>query len=145
MRRIDYIAVHCSATRKGADFKAKDIDKWHKDRGWKCIGYHYVIDLDGTIEKGRPESEVGAHVSGYNSHSIGICYIGGLSKDGKKAEDTRTNAQKESLAKLLIQLMVKYPKAKIMGHRDFPKVHKDCPSFDVRPEYSWIEEEYGDD
>ena len=134
MRRIDTIVIHCSATPEGKNFRARDIDAWHRQRGFKKIGYHYVIDLDGTIEKGRDESEVGAHVSGYNSHSIGICYIGGCDKN-MKPKDTRTMAQKESIIRLLMQLLCKYPNADIKGHRDFPKVNKACPSFDVRKEY----------
>ena len=135
MRRIDAIVIHCSATPEGKNFRARDIDAWHRQRGFKKIGYHYVIDLDGTIEKGRDESEVGAHVAGYNSHTIGICYIGGLAKDGKTPKDTRTIQQKESMMRLIMQLLCKYPNADIKGHRDFPKVAKACPSFDVRSEY----------
>lgn len=147
MRRIDCLVIHCSATPEGKDFRAKDIRKWHLQRGFKDIGYHYVIDLDGTIEKGRPEENVGAHVSGYNSHTIGICYVGGLTADGKKAKDTRTPEQKESIIRLLMQLLCKYPEADIKGHRDFSpdKNHngriepsewiKACPSFEVRSEY----------
>ena len=110
MRRIDDIVIHCAATKEGLNFHASDIDRWHKQRGFKKIGYHYVIDLDGTIEKGRDESEVGAHVTGHNAHSIGICYIGGCDKD-MKPKDTRTLAQKESIIRLLMQLLCKYPNA----------------------------------
>lgn len=134
MRRIDDIVIHCAATKEGLNFHASDIDRWHRQRGFKKIGYHYVIDLDGTIEKGRDESEVGAHVTGHNAHSIGICYIGGCDKD-MKPKDTRTLAQKESIMRLLIKLLCKYPNADIKGHRDFPGVKKACPSFDVRDEY----------
>lgn len=134
MRRIDDIVIHCAATKEGLNFHASDIDRWHRQRGFKKIGYHYVIDLDGTIEKGRDESEVGAHVTGHNAHSIGICYIGGCDKD-MKPKDTRTLAQKESIIRLLMQLLCKYPDADIKGHRDFPGVKKACPSFDVRDEY----------
>lgn len=137
MRRIDDIVIHCAATKEGLNFHASDIDRWHKQRGFKKIGYHYVIDLDGTIEKGRDESEVGAHVSGHNAHSIGICYIGGCDKD-MKPKDTRTLAQKESIIRLLTQLLCKYPNADIKGHRDFPGVKKACPSFDVRDEYDYL-------
>lgn len=136
MRRIDKIIVHCSATPEGKEYHASDIDRWHRARGWKCIGYHYVIDLDGKIEKGRPDSQVGAHCAGLNSYSIGVCYIGGLSVNGKTALDTRTKAQKESLLKLLKDLKAKYPKARIYGHRDFAA--KACPSFDATTEYKNI-------
>lgn len=137
MRKIDYIVVHCTATPEGKDFKAKDIDKWHKQRGWKGIGYHYVIDLDGTIEKGRKEEEIGSHVAGYNKNSIGVVYVGGLDKNGNP-KDTRTEAQKEALWKLLTELLCKYPSAIIKGHRDFPNVSKACPCFDAMKEYSVI-------
>lgn len=110
-------------------------DKWHKQRGWKGIGYHYVIDLDGTIEKGRPESEIGAHTVGHNRNSIGVVYVGGLDKSGKP-KDTRTEEQKEALLEILRQLLCKYPKATIHGHNEFAK--KACPCFDVRKEYDMI-------
>jgi len=150
MRNIKYIIVHCSATAEGKDFKAKDIDKWHRQRGFTCIGYHYVIDIDGKIETGRPESQVGAHCKGYNSVSIGVCYIGGVAKDGKTPKDTRTAAQKDNLRRLLIELKRKYPSAVICGHRDMsPDLNHDgkiepsewmkaCPSFDAKTEYKDI-------
>lgn len=137
MRKIDYIVVHCTATKEGQDFKAKDIDKWHKQRGWKGIGYHYVVDIDGTIEKGRNESEIGSHVAGWNKNSIGVVYVGGLDSKGNP-KDTRTEAQKEALWKLLTELLCKYPSAIIKGHRDFPNVSKACPCFDAMKEYSVI-------
>lgn len=136
MRDIKEIIVHCSATPEGKDFTVEDIRRWHLARGFKDIGYHYVIYRDGSIHKGREESVVGAHCTGHNSYSIGICYIGGVTKDGKTPKDTRTEAQKESLIKLLKELKTKYPKAIIYGHRDF--ANKACPSFDVKKEYSTI-------
>lgn len=135
MRRIDEIIIHCTATVEGQDFKAKDIDKWHRQKGWKCIGYHYVVDLDGTIEKGREESAIGAHCKGHNNHSIGIVYVGGLNKN-EKPEDTRTQKQKEALWSLLRELLCKYPNASIHGHNEFAK--KDCPCFNVQKEYDLI-------
>lgn len=136
MRRIDEIIVHCTATQEGKDYHASDIDKWHKAQGWKGIGYHYVVDLDGTVEKGRSESEVGAHCTKHNSHSIGVVYVGGLAKDGKTAKDTRTEAQKKALLELIVALIIKYPKAKIHGHNEFAA--KACPCFDVQKEYKNI-------
>lgn len=135
MRNINLILIHCSATQEGKDFKAKDIDKWHKERGFKKIGYHYVIDLDGTIERGREDSEIGAHCTGKNKNSIGVVYIGGLDKNGKP-KDTRTKEQKEALWELLRQLLIKYPKATIHGHNEFS--NKACPCFDVTKEYDII-------
>ena len=133
MRKIDKIIVHCTATPEGKDYHVSDVDKWHKQRGWKGIGYHYLIALDGTIEKGRPENEIGAHCTNHNRTSIGICYVGGLDKDGKTPKDTRTEAQKKALLELIVALLIKYPRARIYGHRDF--ANKACPSFDARKEY----------
>lgn len=135
MRRIDEIIIHCTATKEGKDYKEADIDKWHRQKGWKCIGYHYVIDLDGTIEKGRSEEEVGAHCTSHNAHSIGIVYVGGLDEKGK-SKDTRTPQQKKAMWELLIKLLVKYPKAIIHGHNEFAK--KDCPCFNVKNEFNII-------
>ena len=136
MRDIKEIIVHCSATPEGKNFTVDDIRKWHKAQGWNDIGYHYVVYLDGSIHKGRDESVIGAHCVGHNSNSIGICYIGGVATDGKTPKDTRTNAQKESLIKLLKELKTKYPKARIYGHNNFSQ--KACPSFDATKEYALI-------
>lgn len=134
MRTINRLIVHCAATPEGKDFTVADITRWHKARGFRTIGYHYVIYRDGSVHTGRPEAEVGAHVSGYNSHSIGICYIGGVASDGKTPKDTRTTAQKAALRALLVKLRAKYPGATICGHRDLAA--KACPSFDAKTEYS---------
>lgn len=134
MRTINEIIVHCSATPEGRPTTVGDIRSWHKKRGFKDIGYHYVVYLDGSIHAGRPESAIGAHCTGHNRHSIGVCYIGGVAKDMKSPKDTRTEAQKKSLLQLLRQLKKKYPQAKIYGHRDFAA--KACPSFDARKEYA---------
>lgn len=134
--KTDFIVIHCSATSEKQNFGAADIDKWHRSKGWACIGYHYVIKRDGTLEVGRKESQVGAHVADWNSVSLGICLIGGIDADDPtKAEDNYTDAQWVTLKKLLKELKVRYPKAKIQGHRDFPKVAKACPCFDVK---TWL-------
>ena len=133
MRRINLIIVHCSATPEGKDFTVDDITRWHKARGFKTIGYHFVIYRDGTIHGGRPVSEIGAHCVGHNANSIGVCYIGGLATDGKTPKDTRTDAQKLSLRNLLSQLKKNYPGVAIRGHRDFAA--KACPSFDATKAY----------
>lgn len=132
MRAITEIIVHCSATRAGKDFHAADIDRWHREKGWKRIGYHFVVDLDGLIETGRPVEMIGAHCNGLNMQSIGVCYIGGLDADGNPA-DTRTDAQCVALRCLLRQLVETYH-CPIYGHRDF--AHKDCPCFDAKSEYA---------
>lgn len=135
MRKINKLIVHCSATPEGRDVKTETIKDWHVNGNhWKDIGYHYVIELDGSIHKGRDESVIGAHCSGQNADSIGICYVGGVDKDCKTPKDTRTEAQKQSLIKLLKELKQKYTGAVIYGHRDFAK--KDCPSFDAKTEYN---------
>lgn len=132
---IKEIIIHCSATKEGQEFHVSDIDRWHKAKGWAMCGYNWVITLDGNVEKGREEGTVGAHTVGHNSKSIGICYIGGLDKNGK-AKDTRTDKQKAALWKLLITLIKKYPKATIHGHNEF--ANKACPCFDVQKEYADI-------
>ena len=135
MRQITEIIIHCSATLIGKNYTVEDIDKWHKAKGWKGIGYHYVIYLDGSVHKGRPEEEIGAHCKGHNSNSIGICYIGGLDEFGEP-EDTRTDKQKEALIVLLKALKAKYPDATIHGHREFAA--KACPCFDAKEEYKGL-------
>lgn len=136
MRKINEIIVHCTATAEGKNFHAADIDRWHKQKGWSGIGYHYVVDLDGTVEPGREESKVGAHCTGHNANSIGVVYVGGVATDGKTAKDTRTPLQKAALVKLLAELKHRYPNAAIHGHRDFAA--KACPSFDATAEYKNI-------
>lgn len=130
MRTIKFIIIHCSATPDGYDFTAQDIDRWHRERGFRKIGYHYVIRLDGTVERGRQLSEVGAHCSGYNKQSVGICYVGGLDAVHLKPADTRTSAQKRALRQLLEHLHTMFPKARVVGHRDLNR-HKACPCYDV--------------
>lgn len=128
MRKITEIIIHCSATIEGKDFTVKDIDRWHKQRGFKTVGYHFVIRLDGTIEQGRPLEMIGAHCTGHNAHTIGICYIGGLDSSGKP-KDTRSQAQKDVLWSLVKSLQKKYPGATLHGHNEF--ANKACPCFKV--------------
>ncbi len=134
--RTDYIAVHCAATPPTLDIGRAEIDRWHRAKGWLMIGYHFIIRRDGRVEIGRPVDAIGAHVEGYNSISVGICLVGGVDSKGR-AEDNFTPSQYAALAELLIELKAKYPGATIQGHRDFPKVAKDCPCFDVR---KWVNE-----
>lgn len=135
MRQINEIIVHCTATKEGQNFKVDDINRWHKQRGWNMIGYHYVVYLDGTIHQGRSEDQIGAHCLKHNTNSIGVVYVGGLDANGKP-KDTRTEAQKQGLRKLLTELKRKYPKATIHSHKDFAP--KACPSFDATKEYKEI-------
>lgn len=135
MRDIKEIIVHCSATPEDRNYTVEEIDRWHKNRGWSGIGYHYVIYLDGSIHKGRDIEKVGAHCTNHNKNSIGICYIGGCDKD-MDPKDTRTQEQKDALIEILTRLKKRYPDAKIYGHRDF--ANKACPSFDATTEYAEI-------
>lgn len=135
MRRITFIIIHCSAVRPCQESGVREIDHWHRQRGWKQgCGYHYVVRRDGTIETGRPLEMVGAHCLNRNNHSIGICYEGGLDAAGNPA-DTRTPEQKEALRKLLQQLHEQFPKAIIAGHNVFNPM-KACPCFDAMREYA---------
>tara|TARA_R110002020_G_scaffold471284_1_gene698209 strand:- start:6526 stop:7251 length:726 start_codon:yes stop_codon:yes gene_type:complete len=129
-RPIDEIIWHCTATPEGKDFTVADIRAWHKQRGWSDIGYHYVVYRDGRIMLGRPVGQVGAHVAGHNTGTIGCSYVGGVSADGKRAKDTRTAAQRASMLWLTEQLVKKFKITKISGHCAYAA--KACPSFDVR-------------
>ena len=133
MRTINEIIIHCSDTEEGQNFTAADIDKWHKAKGWKGIGYHFVVDLDGTIERGRRLCEVGAHCEYHNIHSIGVCYIGGKRKG--EHVDTRTPAQKIAMEILVASLCTMFPNiSRVCGHRDY--ANRACPCFDAVKEYS---------
>lgn len=134
MRTINEIIVHCSDTPEGRNDKAEDIRRWHVNgNGWSDIGYHYVVDLDGTIELGRPIELAGAHATGHNANSVGVCYVGGRDAQTKGAKDTRTDAQKVSLRVLLQHLRARFPEARIIGHCNVS--HKPCPCFDAKNEY----------
>jgi N-acetyl-anhydromuramyl-L-alanine amidase AmpD len=135
-KATNWIVVHCAATPPTLDVGVKEIRVWHKQRGFVDIGYHFVIRRDGTIEVGRPENVIGAHVEGYNSDSVAVSLVGGVNAKNQP-ENNFTPAQFAALALKLRELQAKYPNAKIQGHRDFPKVAKACPSFDVR---KWIAE-----
>lgn len=138
MREIKKIIIHCSYTPPSMDIGREEIDKWHKDRGWNSIGYHYVIRRDGTIEKGRPDAEVGAHVQGENDDSLGVCMIGGR-KEGQPVSDdfNFTIEQLNTLAKLTYELVLKYSPedsdklVDVCGHREFTR-GKTCPCFNVK-------------
>ena len=132
-RAIDLLIVHCTATKAGQPVRVSDIDRYHRSIGFNGVGYHYVVLEDGTIERGRDESIAGAHCRGYNAHSIGVAYAGGLDAGGRPA-DTRTAAQRVALRTLLGELKRRYPDARIAGHREFAA--KACPCFDAAAEYS---------
>lgn len=134
MRKIDLIIVHCAATPEGKDFNVSDIDRWHRQQGFKSIGYHFVVRLNGEVERGRQIAEVGAHCKGHNATSIGVCYIGGLDADGNKPKDTRTVEQRKAMRNLVKTLKHVFPEAVVRSHRDFAA--KACPCFDATREYA---------
>jgi len=129
-RPISEIIVHCTATPEGKRYTVADVRAWHKKRGFTDVGYHYLIDLDGTILLGRPVGQVGAHVANHNTGTIGVSYFGGVAADGKVAKDTRTPAQRASLEWLVDQLAHKHNVKRITGHNQY--ANKACPSFDVQ-------------
>ena len=132
MRTIREIIIHCSATPEGRDYSIETIRRWHIQRGFADIGYHYIIHPDGTVEHGRNELSIGAHCKGHNANSIGICYIGGTDTDGKTPKDTRTPQQKGAMRGLVRTLMNRYnltPQA-VHGHNEF--ANKACPCFNVK-------------
>lgn len=138
MRRIDYIVVHSSASPEGREDTAEDVTRWHLARRFKDIGYHYVIELDGIVFQGRPLPKQGAHVRGHNTHTIGICYIGGTDNTHQRnPKDTRTLDQMKSLEHLLTDLKTMFPDAEIVGHGNLAATS--CPSFDAREEYAYIQ------
>ena len=135
-RAITEIIIHCTATPEGKDYTIDDVRRWHKDRGFSDVGYHYVIGRHGEVWEGRDVDIQGAHCAagGHNRNSIGVCYVGGISALNGKAKDTRTLAQKAAMLNLLNELLETYPNAKIYGHHDFER-NKDCPCFDAKTEY----------
>lgn len=128
MRKIKWIVLHCADTEEGKDFSVVDIDRWHKQRGWAAVGYHFVITLNGNLQQGRTLDCVGAHCLHYNAESVGICYIGGR-RQGQFC-DTRTLAQRQTLERCVKDLLKRFPDAKVCGHHDL-NPGKACPCFDV--------------
>jgi N-acetyl-anhydromuramyl-L-alanine amidase AmpD len=140
MRKIEQLVVHCSANSANSKLRAEDIRRYHMEKkGWRDIGYHFVIPRDGELELGREIDEQGAGVLHFNEHSVHICLVGGLDKNGKP-ENNFTHKQFATLRQLLNNLQTLiwdrqgiWPA--VVGHRDFPGVKKDCPCFDVIPWY----------
>ena len=132
---IRFITVHCAATPRDRDVKASTISKWDQDR-FGQTSYHYVIELDGSIVPTLRHDQRGAHTGGHNTGNLGVCYVGGVENDrAMTPADTRTAEQRSAMLSLLKRLRAEYPNAVIRGHRDWPGVHKACPSFDVA---SWL-------
>ena len=136
MRKIKYIAIHCTATHKNATIKSIK-NYWIKNLGWKNPGYHIIVKRDGSAIELLSIDKVSNGVRGFNSETINISYIGGIDEKGKP-QDNRTEEQKETLLKILKQYKEIFPNAIIQGHRDFPNVKKACPSFDAKNEYKTI-------
>jgi len=138
LTNVRYLVVHCAATPAKMDIGAKEIDRWHRERGFFSLGYHYVIRRNGTIEDGRPLDQPGAHVRQYNSVSLGVCLVGGVDKAGPegKPEANFTSEQIYMLRIVLDEWKAKWPNAEIVGHRDLD-AGKACPSFNVK---KWIEQ-----
>lgn len=137
MRTIDHIIIHCSATPpnwmdgEGVEAKRDEIDRWHKERGWRGFGYHALIDRDGSIAQGRPFSEQGAHARGLNAHSIGVCLVGGAgSNENDDFEDHYTARQDRALRMWLREQQARFPGIKkVTGHNQHAA--KACPGFRV--------------
>lgn len=158
LREIRLIVLHCSASRVTERYTFEQVryDHMHKDPPWTDIGYHYYIELDGAIHKGRPLWRIGAHVRGHNGNSVGICYEGGLNAAGIPA-DTRTELQRAAILDCIKEVLELLradgqdtSSIRILGHRDLsPDLNgdgtiqaseriKECPCFDAIPEYKWI-------
>lgn len=131
IKSVDFLIVHASATSPDHDIGAQEIRRWHRERGWFDIGYHYVIRRDGVLETGRKDTRPGAHVRGFNHRSLGICLVGGVDKK-QNPQDNYTDEQYETLGRILTELSQRHPDAEVLGHRDMPNVHKACPCFEVR-------------
>lgn len=143
-KSTNYIIIHCAATRPGQDIDIKDVDRWHREKGWRMVGYHFFIKRDGTVQTGRALMDGGAHASGYNEKSIGICLAGGLcdglacdhemvtfaSGQRGKPEANYTPEQWASLRKLTLDMHKQFPEAQVIGHQDI--ANKACPCFNVK-------------
>lgn len=136
MTTIRYLTIHCAATPEGRNVRASSLETWGRER-FGQLSYHWIIELDGTAVRGLQDHQRGAHVARNNTGNIGICYVGGMDKAMRKAKDTRTPAQKATLERLVREYRAKYPGIIVRGHRDWPGVAKDCPSFDVA---AWLRE-----
>jgi N-acetyl-anhydromuramyl-L-alanine amidase AmpD len=133
---IQFLTIHCAATPEGRDVQPETVEQWDIAKfGQKS--YHWIIPLNGDEHRSLSDLIKGAHVGGHNTGNIGICYIGGCTADMAAPKDTRTDAQKASLERLVRDYRQQYPNIVIRGHRDWPNVQKACPSFDVA---SWLQE-----
>jgi N-acetyl-anhydromuramyl-L-alanine amidase AmpD len=151
-RRVNLIVIHCSATRENVNYTFDQCVRDHQARGFAGCGYHFFIRKDGTVHTGRPLEKIGAHVQGFNAHSVGICYEGGLDANNKP-KDTRTPPQKLAILSCIQDAMTFAGKGnvkRIIGHRDLsPDKNgngiveptewvKQCPCFNAEPEYKHL-------
>jgi len=141
VRDIKRIILHCTATEEGQHVTVDDVRRWHTmpkekgGRGWRDIGYHYLIYIDGTIMQGRPLHLQGAHVRGHNADSIGIAYVGGLYDD--EPSDTMTSMQELAWLRLVSGLRTVFgDHLTVHGHNEF--ANKACPSFTVADKYKFL-------
>ena len=134
-RQIKDIIIHCSYTPESMDIGVKEIDRWHRERGWLGIGYHIVVTRGGIREEGRPIERVGAHVQGRNTNSIGICLIGGMNRSKTAPALNYNPEQFTTLRSLIDELLEEYPDAKVSGHNDWDK-KKTCPNFKANKWYT---------
>lgn len=135
MRDIDEIIVHCTATKPSMNIGVKEVDKWHRQRGWNGCGYHAVIRRDGTVEYGRDYETQGAHVRGHNENTIGIAYAGGIGEN-LEPEDNMTDEQEFSMLCLIEELRFQFGDLRVTGHNDYS--YKACPSFKVETKFPGI-------
>lgn len=133
MRKINYLVVHCTATHPHTPI-INIVNYWKDVLKWNNPGYHYIIPFNGKVVELQDIAKIANGVAGFNKESIHVSYVGGINAE-KQPADTRTTEQKEALLFLLLRLKILFPKAAVLGHRDFPNAKKACPSFDVR---SWL-------
>lgn len=128
---VTHIVMHYSATYSDQDIGVAEIDEWHRARGWKGCGYHWVIRRDGRVEAGRPEGVIGAHVVKRNRGTIGVCVVGGVERGTgpNVGVDNRTPAQIEAQIRLTRQILSRHPDADVIGHRDLAATQ--CPGYDA--------------
>lgn len=127
---VKFLTIHCAATPEGRANTAADVSRWDVER-FGQVSYHWVVELDGKKVRTLPDNQRGAHVARANTGNIGVCYVGGMTKDMKAPKDTRTPAQRQALRELVLDYRKKYPGIIIRGHNEWPGVKKACPSFDV--------------
>ena len=138
-RTIKFIVIHCTATPASVDFTPEKLEACHRARGFRTTGYHLYITRDGAVHHTRPLGEVGAHAKGFNLHSVGVAYEGGVDEQGRPA-DTRTPAQREALLDVVTALKRTFPDARVVGHYQLSAdIHKACPCFDAEKEFSSID------